>query len=274
MLFKKASTRSNVTRTYTKSIAHNSSWLGWWLRSSESQHEELLRAKQLLNEAALGFGKLDETHEQMLSHLLLAIAEEKLGNLDDALLSIYEADRLAEEVQNGRYKRVLNRVRSRIERQMTRDTTRVLEQIPMFGDIQSGSKSRDKLVKGLTSSLGLMIEKLNASSGFVAIQRAGGGALEVTTADGLDRADGKAILRWFKAANIDPEISQVIVERGEGLREGLSDALRERIDTFVFQRISFEDEALGLIVIAHDREGSRADRSARRRCTSLARTRA
>ena len=91
--------------------------------------------------------------------------------------------------------RVLHRVRSRIERKMTRDTSRVLEQIPMFGDIQSGSKSREKLVKGLTSSLGLMIGKLNASSGFVAIQRAGGGALEVATADGLDRADAKAILR-------------------------------------------------------------------------------
>ena len=228
-----------------------------YLRSDRRNQEHMLRAKQLLTETTAGFGKYEETTDQILSQVLLAVTEERLGNLDESLLAIYEADRIAEDESNSKYKKILNRMRARIERKMTRDTSRVLEQIPMFGDIQSGSKSRDKLVKGLKSSLGLMIDKLNASSGFVAIQRAGGGALEVACAEALDRADAKAIARWFDSANIDEEVSQVIVERGEGLRDGLSDDLRNRIDTLVLQRIGFEGESLGLIAIAHDKEGSR-----------------
>jgi len=224
-----------------------------YLRVDRGDQSRLLKAKQLLSEATIGFSQIEEAAEQMLSQVLLAVAEEQLGNLDESLLAIYEADRLAEDEQNSKYKKLLNRMRTRVEGKMTRDTQRVLEQIPMFGDIQTGARSRDKLVRGLTASLKLIIDKLNASAGFVAIPRPGGGRLEVACTESVEPSLARPVLEWFLSNNegtADHSLAIVdVTPRTPGLPAGVS----ERAGALVFQQLGFEGEQLGLIGIFHER---------------------
>jgi transcriptional regulator with GAF, ATPase, and Fis domain len=184
--------------------------------------------------------------------VLLAITEERLGNLDDSLLAIYEGDRLADEEQNSKFRKLLHTMQVRVEGKMARDTKRVLEQIPMFGDIQSGSKSREKLTVGLSASLKLIIGKLNADGGFVAIPSASGKPLDVVCRENIKRKDAKALLAWHAshADSRDSKNGLLITDanRNEGLSE-LGRSIGFDPGTVVFQGLGFESDSLGMVVI-------------------------
>jgi transcriptional regulator with GAF, ATPase, and Fis domain/Tfp pilus assembly protein PilF len=227
----------------------------------KANQESLLKAKRIFNDTIIGFAGLEEPKEQVLSQVLLAAVEERLGNLDDALLATYEAARLSDEERNVRFQNLLRSMRVRIEGKMARDTRRVLEQIPMFGDIQSGSRSRDKLVSGLVSSLKLIIGRLHAQSGFVAIPGAQGKGVDLVAIENFDRRDAKSLLGWYTA-----HPGRGAAENGHGLvvtegdREpGLHDFRRRfqgRLGTLVFQGLGFENDDLGVIFIHHERENN------------------
>ncbi|UCH82849.1 MAG: sigma 54-interacting transcriptional regulator [Candidatus Latescibacterota bacterium] len=222
--------------------------------------ESSLKAKRILSDTVVGFGKLDETRSQILSQVLLATVEERLGNLDDSLLAVYEATRLADEERNTKFKNLLKSMRARIEGKMARDTRRVLEQIPMFGDIQSGSKSRDRLVTGLTASLRLIIGKLNAHGGFVAIPGRQGGPLGLVSLEGLGRSDAKAMLSWYKQRTPSQNPHRLtITEATAGSElEPLANRVEHEMGTLVFQELGFEEERLGLICVHQDKPHNRA----------------
>lgn len=167
----------------------------------KDDQESSLKAKRVLTETVVGFHKMEEPRDQILSQLLLATVEDRLGNLDDALLALYEATRLAEEERNDKFLHVLQAMRGRVEGKMARDTRRVLEQIPMFGDIQTASRSRDKLVAGLRASLKLIIGKLNAQSGFVAIPGSTGEGFDLVAVQDVERRDARALLGWYRKSD-------------------------------------------------------------------------
>ena len=221
------------------------------LQLRQRDQKSHLQAKQILSDSIIGFGKLEESGAQMMSHVLLGVVEEKLGNLDDALLAIYEADRLAEEEQDTRLRKVLHTMRVRVEGKMTRDTKKVLEQIPMFGDIQSSSKSRDKLVAGLGASLKLIIEKLDAGSGFVAIPRASGKGFDVACRENLSKPVARALAVWHaeRTDSGGPNSLRVFdADREPGL-DPVRDVIGSGLGTFLFQKLGFEGENFGVIFV-------------------------
>ncbi|MDH3216928.1 MAG: sigma 54-interacting transcriptional regulator [Candidatus Krumholzibacteria bacterium] len=230
----------------------------FWLGNIERKN--LIKAKQLLSDCIVGFGKLEESQEQMAAQVLLAVVEDRLGNLDDALLALYEADRLADEEQDERYQKLVSAMRTRVETRMRRDTRRVLEQIPMIGNIYDGSRSRDKLVTALNSSLKLIMGKLNAQSGFVAIPKSNGNRFEVVCRENLGGREAKAILTWH-AANVDSaRSSQGLVITDAHREAALCEVLQSREHgpgTLVFQNLGFEDQALGVICIHQDKASHR-----------------
>jgi transcriptional regulator with GAF, ATPase, and Fis domain/tetratricopeptide (TPR) repeat protein len=227
--------------------------------------ETLLKSKQLLSDCIVGFGKLEESREQMLCQTLLSVVEDRLGNLDDALLALYEADRLAEEERDEKFQRLLPAMRARIETEMRRDTRQVLEQIPMIGSIHSGSRSRDKLVSGLNSSLKLIIGKLHAQSGFVAIpkagyQKGGGQGFEVVCRQNLGSREARAILKWHGSRDNHKRGSHGLTMTDAYREPGLADVVKSAEDglgTLVFQEMGFENDALGVICIHQDKESHR-----------------
>ncbi len=229
----------------------------------KATQESLLKAKHILNETVVGFGGLEEAGEQTFSQVLLASVEERLGNLDDALLATYEAARLADEERNGRLQRVVQAMRARIEGSMARDTRRVLDQIPMFGDIQGGARSREKLIAGLGSSLKMMIARLHARGGFVAIPGSQGGAMELAVIENMERRDAKLLLGWYRAQteNSAPGgrrgLTVTEADRETRLRD-IRPRLRGPVGTLVFQGLGFENDDLGVIFIHQERETDQA----------------
>ncbi|MEE9271396.1 MAG: sigma 54-interacting transcriptional regulator [Candidatus Krumholzibacteria bacterium] len=216
------------------------------LRSRDQ--ETLIRAKQLLTESIVGFGKIEEFSEQMMSQVLLAVVEERLGNLDDALLAIYEAGRLAEEERNAKFQKLLAAMRARVESKMTRDTRRVLDQIPMFGNAQSGLRSRDKLVAGLSSSLKLILEKANAQNGFVAIPKGRSKGFEVVCRENLRAREAKAILSWYLSeAGTAPDQGLMIRDADDTGLNGDGEQLDIQLGKLLFQELGFENDALGVV---------------------------
>jgi transcriptional regulator with GAF, ATPase, and Fis domain len=213
----------------------------------------LLRARSALANSVIEFSKLEEARDQIVSHVMLANVEQRLGNLDDALLAVFEADRLAEEEHHRKFRRALRALRSRIEARMSSSTTRVLDQFSVLGEIQSGARSRDQLVKGLTSTLNLILEHLGASSGFVAIPAATGKGLQVVSREGIDRKEAQAVSAWYARQQTNGVLVLTDLERHAEADE-IRSVLTDPRGTLLMQGLGFESESLGVLCVhqTHD----------------------
>ncbi|MHC4324212.1 MAG: sigma-54 interaction domain-containing protein, partial [Planctomycetota bacterium] len=212
----------------------------------------LLKAKQILSDCVVSAGKIEDTEGQIHSEVLLAAVERNLGNLDDALLAVYEADRLADEEEIPKYKKFFRAMQTRIEAQMANATTRVIDQFSIIGDVHGGARSRDKLIDELDSTLKMILQKTGADSGFIAIPNASGRRLEVASFNNLGVRDSRAILAAYLAANyaeMNPRSLNIAdCHRDPDLCE-LNDKLSIDLGTLVFQGLGFENEKLGLLCI-------------------------
>jgi len=221
----------------------------------------LLKAKQVLAESIVEFGKIDDGRQQILSQILLATVERRLGNLDEALLAIYEADRLVEEEGKEKYRKALVALRNGIETQMTRATTRVLNNFSVLGDIQNGARSRDQLVKGLGSTLHLILEKLGSTAGFIAIPGVKSKSLEVVARERFTRKDSQAILAWHTGRaerNATAGAGLVMADlTGKPETSSLRAKLAHPSGRLLLQGLGFEGENLGLLCIHQAKEATR-----------------
>lgn len=219
----------------------------------------LTRARQVLSENVVEFGQLEEAGWQVVSHIMLASVEQRLGNVDDALLSVYEADRLVEEEQNARFRPALRALREKIETRLTSATTRVLDQFSILGDVQNGARSRDQLGEGLGTTLALILERLEADAGFVAIPSESGKALRVVAYEGLTGREAQAAATWYSRSSHDAEARSSIVvtdlEHKPELEE-LRTRLGNGTGTLLMQGLGFDDECLGVLCV-HQRGDSR-----------------
>ncbi len=218
--------------------------------------EGLIKAKHVLSDSIIGFSEIEDSQGQILSHVLLAAVERRLGNLDDALLAVYEADRLADEEQDPKYRKLLRAMRTRVESQMASATTRVIDQFSIFSDIQTSARSREKLIAGLGSTLKLILDKVGAGNGFIAIPDERGGRLEVVCMEQMKLGEAKAILHWHadqKHAGDDGHGLLITdYERNPALSK-LGSRLNIKLGTLVFQTLGFEAENLGLLCVHHEK---------------------
>lgn len=218
----------------------------------------LLKAKAALADSIVVLGKLDETRGQIVSHVLLCGVERRLGNLDDALLAVYEADRLAADEECTKFRRALAALRRRLEASMSSATRRVLDQFSVLGEIQSGARSREQLSKGLDSTLRLILEKLGATSGFIAIPSTSNRGLQVAAREGIGAREAQAVEAWH-AKRATPGRGPVVVtdiENDASLAE-LRDRLGSPRGTLLLQDLGFDKEALGVLCILKDSDSSR-----------------
>ncbi len=221
----------------------------------------IIKAKHALADSVLGFNQLDDGPGQIVSQILLTSVELKLGNHDDALLAVYEADRIVEEEGNEHFRKALLALRNKIEDRMSCSTTNVLDQFSVLGDIQSGARSRDHLVKGLASTLELILERLGANAGFVAIPAAKGRSFQIATRDGMSRNEAQAILSWYNKTEKNEKSSRsgILVTDVENNPEIAP--LRARLDdprgTLLLQSLGFEGEDLGVLCVRQGFEPAR-----------------
>jgi transcriptional regulator with GAF, ATPase, and Fis domain len=215
----------------------------------------LLKARSVLNESIVEFSKIEHIKEQMISQVILASVELKLGNLDDALLAVYEADRLADEAQDPKFQRLLGILRTRVESQMASSTTRILDQFAAFGNLQASTRSRERLVSSLIPTLNIIVEKADALGGFIAIRNRTGKNTEVVSRERITKHQAEAILAWYLRREVPSSGSRGLVIT-EPSREpelaSLQEKASESFGPMVFQALGFEGEDLGCLFIRLD----------------------
>jgi transcriptional regulator with GAF, ATPase, and Fis domain/TolA-binding protein len=230
------------------------------LRLRSGDEAGLARARQALSESVADFGRLEEPNCQVVSHIMLASVEQRLGNIDDALLAVYEADRIVEEEQNARFRPALKALREKIESRLTRATTRVLDQFSVLGDVQNGARSREQLGEGLESTLRLILERLGADAGFVAIPSESGKTLHVVARDGLTARESQAAATWYARSSVDADARDSIVvtdlEHKPELEE-LRSRLGNATGTLLMQGLGFDDERLGVLCVHQSGDSKR-----------------
>ena len=218
----------------------------------------LLKAKAVLADSIVALARIDDTRGQIISHVLLSGVERRLGNLDDALLAVYEADRLAADEECAKFRRPLGALRRRVEAQMSNATRRVIDQFSVLGDIQGGARSRDQLAKGLDATLRLMVERLGARSGFIAIPAATQKGMQVVAREGMSAKDAHAIEAWY-AKRLDQARGPLVVSDIE--TDPSVDELRSKLSlaggTLLLQDLGFDSERLGLMCVLKDSEPHR-----------------
>jgi transcriptional regulator with GAF, ATPase, and Fis domain len=215
----------------------------------------LLKARAMLADSVVELGKVDEPREIIVSHVLLAGIERRLGNLDEALLAVYEADRIASDEDCTRFRRALGALRRRVESQMSNATRKVLDQFSVLGEIQSGARSREQLAKGLDATLALIVEKLGAQAGFIAVPAANGKGLHAVVRRGIGARDAQVIESWYgKRAGREGTLVADIAND-----PALAD-VRERLPlrgTMLVQDLGFDRDQLGMLCVLKDTEPSR-----------------
>jgi len=219
----------------------------------------LLKAKAALGDSVVTLARLDDSRAQIISHALLSGIERRLGNYDDALLAVYEADRLAADEECARFRRPLAALRHRVETQMSSATRRVLDQFSVLGDIQGGARSREQLSKGLDATLHLMVERLGARAGFIAIPSATQKGLQIVAREGMSAKDAHAIEAWY-GKRLDQTRGPLVmseIENNPALVD-LCSRLALSAGTLLFQDLGFDQEHLGIMCVQKANEPSRA----------------
>ena len=209
----------------------------------------LLKAKAALADSVVALGKLDEPRALIVSHALLSNVERRLGNVDDALLAVYEADRIAADEECAKYRKALGALRRCIEDQMSNSTRRVLDQFSVLGEIQSGARSREQLSKGLETTLRLVVEKLGAASGFISIPSANGRGSQVVARLGMAVKDAQAVESWY-AKRENGSRGPVVVTDFDKV-PSLAD-LKSRMAApgpLLVQDLGFDHETLGMMCV-------------------------
>jgi transcriptional regulator with GAF, ATPase, and Fis domain len=219
----------------------------------------LLKAKAALADSIVVLARLDDTRGQIVSHALLCGIERRLGNFDDALLAVYEADRLAADEECSRFRRAIAALRRRVETQMSNATRRVLDQFAVLGDIQGGARSRDQLARGLDATLRLMIERLGARAAFIAIPSSQHKGLQIVAREGMPAKDAHAIEAWYSKRLDQPRGPLVISEfDSDSAVADLRDRVGFSAGTLLFQDLGFDEERLGLMCFHKEGEAHRA----------------
>jgi len=219
----------------------------------------LLKAKAALADSVVVLARLDDSRAQIISHALLCGIERRLGNYDDALLAVYEADRLAADEECARFRRPIAALRRRVETQMSSATRRVLDQFSVLGDIQGGARSRDQLTRGLDATLRLMIERLGARAAFIAIPSSQHRGMQVVVREGMPARDANAIESWY-SKRPDPSRSPLVISELESNPEvaGLCGRIGLTSGTLLFQDLGFDQERLGLMCVHKEGEPHRS----------------
>lgn len=222
----------------------------------EGGEPSLLKARGVLSNSIIEFSHQEEGKGQIVSQVLLANVEQRLGNLDEALLAVFEADRLAEEERNRKFRRALQALRNRIETRLSSSSTRVLDQFSVLGEIQSGARSRDHLVKGLATTLDLILEHLSAGSGFVAIPSASGRGRQFVTRGEFKRKEASAVESWYSRQGQGGVHVVTDLERHAETAD-LRDKLSNATGTLLLHGLGFEGEELGVLCVHQSGDAAR-----------------
>ncbi|HER44111.1 MAG TPA: hypothetical protein ENO08_06595, partial [Candidatus Eisenbacteria bacterium] len=155
-------------------------------------------ARKLVGETVSFFERNEEFADLAESHFILARIEEILGNRDECLLHLFDAQRLAEELHDRNLIRRLRRLRRKIEDAAAGPQREAAGKEAVRRGEDNGTFLHDPQLKSyLDYILSDLMRKLSVGHGFVALTGGNGGAPVVLARRGIGDAATKAITAWF-----------------------------------------------------------------------------
>jgi DNA-binding NtrC family response regulator/tetratricopeptide (TPR) repeat protein len=219
------------------------------VRLATADQAQLLKLRRMLldvqDQAAASVG--DETLATCLS--ALARVQLRLGLFDDALLTVFELERVARGLEDPDRLADVARLRQLVERglvgglERTDGPARALSGIP--GLFQAGDTS---LTNHLGSVLAAVVRRTGASSGFLALA-GGAGPAQLAARHELGENLAGQLLRWFTdRADADGPLLWSRLSAGGDLPSSVP-AIAERAAGCLFMPIAIHGRTLGLLFL-------------------------
>ena len=154
-------------------------------------------ARKLVGETVSFFERNEEYTDLAGSHFLLARIEDILGNRDECLLHLFDAQRLAEELHDRNLIRRLRRLRRKIEDAAAGAHGSPGKDFDQSGDMDGTFMHDPQLKSYLDYILSDLMRKLSAGHGFVALTDGNGSEPVVLARRGIGNEETKGITEWF-----------------------------------------------------------------------------
>ncbi len=226
-------------------------------RLAGAAQPELLLLRRYLSEAQDHAGP--ELDDRLLCRLQQGLAEVqlRLGQFDDALLTVYELERNAGSLGDSVLNLSVTDLRGRIERGLlgeiegTENHLQAISGIPGIFSWTDGSIPRN-----LATVLRAGMERVRADHGFIALEWAGviDRPLRIVAREGLSENLSEQLARWYRSRNaaggVDPSGALLFSRLGD--KDPLIravPALAERAGSCVFMPITLEGRRFGLLYL-------------------------
>ncbi len=224
--------------------------LGDYLQRKNDRHS-LLRAKKLIEDALSFFEKNEDFDDLAESHFILARLEREIGNRDECLLHVYEAQRLAEDLQDRKLQRRIKRVRKTLEDKVTESLSNESREFSLSEEFTGLFSKEPQLRSYLETILGDLMRKMSAGHGFVAMYGRGNGHRKIHTLvrSGVDEDVSARLARWFvERDDIDMNSGLLLTDTEHDKRlAGIRDILPGRDAPVYFHPICAKGEPYCLL---------------------------
>jgi transcriptional regulator with AAA-type ATPase domain/tetratricopeptide (TPR) repeat protein len=168
-------------------------------------------ARKLVSETVSFFERNEEYTDLAGSHFLLARIEDLLGNRDECLLHLFDAQRLAEELRDRNLIRRLRRMRRKIENAATGPHDGSMKSCGRSGNLDGTFMHDPQLRSYLDYILSDLMRKISDGHAFVAVTDGRGGEPLILARRGVDEAETRSITEWFLSRDRDEVAESFLV---------------------------------------------------------------
>lgn len=194
--------------------------------------------------------------DRMLCDVLdrLARVQIRLGQFDDALLTVFELERHAAGVEDADLTRGVVVLRDRIESGLLGGVQKAENHLQAISALPGlFNRSDDSVPRNLDSVLAAGMEKVQADAGFIAMAEGRDGALRIAARNGLTENLAGQLSRWFEGElAAGRRIGTAFFSRigaGDDLARAVP-AVAAAARSCVFMPISLHDRRFGVLYLA------------------------
>ncbi|MBN2184164.1 MAG: sigma 54-interacting transcriptional regulator [Candidatus Krumholzibacteriota bacterium] len=223
--------------------------------------KSVVMARKLVGETVSFFERNEEFRDLANSHFLLAKIEEMLGNRDESLLHIYEAERLAEDLDDRNLNRRLRRMRKKIEIDTAGDSVHSGGTFTLPEDVFCFAHD-PHLRSYLDYILSDMMRKVAAGHGFVALT---GSSTEnnkpyVLASSGISEENIFRLTDWFMSRSDNTEKFLVTNSLKDRRTKEIRDIFPGGDSPVYFHPMNKDGKPFGLIFFQSENDGGKVPR--------------
>ena len=172
------------------------------LRLDQGGRENLLRAMREAQAAVDAFRSLEEDAGYCAAGLTLVRAQKLLGNLDEALLSLCDVERVCEDCNCGDLLDEARTLRRELEYGLAAHASGEGGSVNLFHELYALSDADIPFESGLEAALGSLRDKTRSTAVLLAVRLPARSEPRVVATSGMPAGEARRVAQWF-ASNGD-----------------------------------------------------------------------